>query len=192
MCTEKKAPQVPKALENAEWKGACGILVPIFNEVVLLFVGSAQDCFSYYRDAKSEGIERKLAKLRLAESVPNELGATVWDGASAMIVLPKLDMSDEACVSTLYHEALHVAMLTINRIGIEIGSYGEILAYLQQYIVKSLLYELKVGRYGTLLPDGTRVNAAKDAPKNTELELALSSGKRSRDACADVAEPRHA
>ena len=181
MSAEKKAPQFPKALENAEWKGACGILVPIFNEAVSLFVGSTQDCFSYYRDAKSECVKRKLAKLRLAESVPNELGATVWDGASALIVLPKLDMSDEACVSTLYHEALHVALLTINRIGIEIGSYGEILAYLQGYIVKALLYELKIGRYGTLLPDGTRVNAAKDVPMSAELELALETSHKRKE-----------
>ena len=156
----KAADGIPKPLVDKDWMGGCGFILPILNGTVSLFVGGESELFAYFSDAKAESTKRMMANARLAPRAAGVVtGTTLWDGASAMIWLPKLDLGDEANVGSLYHEALHVALLTIDRTGVEVGKHGEILAYLQGYIVKSLLEELRAGRYGTVLPDGTRCHA---------------------------------
>ena len=152
--------RIPVALEDRDWRGECGIVVPIFDEAVTLFVGSEEDLFRYHGGTRNGVTLSLLANVRTAPRVEGrKRAATYWHGASAMIVLPEIDLGDGACVSSLYHEALHVALLTLDRTGAEVGRYGETLAYLQSYIVDSLVWNLRNGLYGTLLPDGTKVGA---------------------------------
>ena len=157
---KKTSSGVPKPLVDKNWSGGCGFLLPILNGTVSMFVGGESDLFAYFSDAKSESTKRMIASARLSPKAAGPvMGTTLWDGTGAMIWLPKLDLGDESCIDSLYHEALHVALLAIKRTGVEIGEYGEILAYLQGFIVKSLLAELRQGRYGTILPDGTKYRA---------------------------------
>ena len=157
-----KEQKIPQALIDKEWKGACTIIIPIFGGDVTLFVGSDEDLSKYYKNTKSASTRQLVNKLCANRPyVSVERGITVWDGVSILLKIPKLDMNDEGCVETLYHEALHAALLTMNRTGAEIGDGGETLAYLQGYIVKALLGEMKRGAYGTLLPDGTKIGACK-------------------------------
>ena len=150
---------VPVPLQDKNWRGGTMIVVPMYGEIVSLFVGSPEDLLKYFNMADShESIRMVLAKAAMMPQTgaPTE-GITFGIGATDFILLPYLDLSDMKCVGSLYHEALHVALRTLRRIGVEIGENGESLTYLQGYIVDSLIAELKSGRYGTLMPDGTKV-----------------------------------
>ena len=156
---EENVRRIPKALIDKDWKGSTGIIVPILNEAVILFVGDDDDLLKYHEKSRNTITLNIDAMVRTDDTNwKRSLGRTISYEGTSLIQIPRIDLSDINCMDSLYHEALHVALLTIKRTGVEIGNYGEILAYLQGYIVKSLINNLEEGKYGTLLEDGTRID----------------------------------
>ena len=153
-------------LHDKTWRGECMILVPIYNQEVTLFVGSKNEMLR--RFDKDEGLKTIMAKATLSQN-DAAAGSTLFAPGQALIRIPELDLHDMKCVTSLFHEALHVAMIIADRTGIEIGKYGEVIAYLQEYIVKSLLREIEIGRCYTLNPDGTVDGPDPSVPKNENI-----------------------
>lgn len=122
-----------------EWKGHTGIEIPLLPAGVIMFAGSKEEFISW---AEKNGKKlRNIAAHVMSSSGPSAMvkGYTINDGALSLILVPRFDAADEECVANLYHEALHVALAQLRRLGVEIGEDGEILAYMQEYIVKNLL-----------------------------------------------------
>ena len=148
---EKNAGQAPKELKgfgvDPEWSGSIAFQLPIFPAVITLFVGSRKDFFTHYADAKAETTKRIVARVRCLPYDPKtELGHTLIEGVYSLILLPSIDMADEKAVASLYHEVLHVAIDIVNRVGLEVGRGGEVLTYLQEFIVKQIFDEIRSGR----------------------------------------------
>lgn len=157
MTEQDQEKRYPIPLVDKDWVGGTALSIPMFPAIVGLFVGSSDDMFKYYAGVKDHSLLRMLAKERLDSYSDADKGWVFIEGAESIIRLRRLDLSDMKCVGTLYHEALHVALDIVLRVGLEVGRNGEILAYLQGYIVEKLLDELRNGDYGTLLPDGTKI-----------------------------------
>lgn len=169
-------------LHDKNWRGECMVFVPIYNEQVILFVGSQDQALNYF-DARA-GMKNIIAKVRLSENC-GAMATTTFGNGQALIMIPELDLHDMKCVTSLFHEALHVAMIIADRTGIEIGKYGEVIAYLQEYIVKSLLREIEIGRCYTLNPDGTVDGPDPSVPENEnilamipDIEAVLKANKK--------------
>jgi len=126
---------------DPDWKGCVGFIMPIFPAVIMLFVGSREEFLRHSDAVDLEFNKRLSAKERMMER--DGFAHTITEGVDALIRLPKLDMSDELCVGQLYHEALHAALNIVTAFGLEIGKGGEILTYLQGYIVSRLLEEVR-------------------------------------------------
>ena len=160
MKKEKKGKKrIPEPLKDKDWSGGCAISVPVFKHAVCLFVGT-KDGYIRYRRNSCETNQELIDLCRYIEGEwprPGE-GMMVAPIGMPEILMPCLDATNEEHMATLYHEALHAALFIINKIGAKVGEDGEVLAYLQGYIVKHLLHELREGRHGTLLPDGTLID----------------------------------
>ena len=125
-----------------KWEGHTGIEIPLLPAGVIMFAGSKEEFISWAE--KSGKKLRMIAAHVMSSSDPSGMvkGCTINDGALSLILVPRFDDADQECVANLYHEALHVALAQLRRLGVEIGEDGEILAYMQGYIVKNLLMRM--------------------------------------------------
>ena len=114
--------------------------IPFLPIGVFMFIGTGQEFLK--RAEGDEVLQRFAAHIRLGnDALADEAvrGVTYTDRACSLIHMSRLDPKDIKCLSTLWHEALHVAIVHLRRLNVEIGECGEILAYLQEFIANSLL-----------------------------------------------------
>lgn len=170
------APDEIKALEplkDKDWSGGTFVPVPIFNGMIAFFVGKREDVFKYINESKEsdDALSSMLATVRNGRRPSGPWkGETIAGGLTELVMLRRIDLCDRDSVATMYHECLHAAIGILRQTGVEIGTYGESLAYLQEYIVRQLLSNLKRGIYGTLMPDGTRKTNLKEGEIEKEFK----------------------
>lgn len=164
--TKPEVLDLKKPLVDKDWSGGTYLLVPIFNQMVTMFVGEYGDVRKYFRPSeKDRAMTRILSGVDMSGDASDARGSTTTTDATSLIILKKLDLGDDEDVAALYHEALHVALNIVHREGLAIGDSGEILTYLQGFIAKGLIRQLRKGIYGTLGADGKAHPNISNIPK---------------------------
>lgn len=132
-----------------DWTGGTFIYVPVFGQLVTVFVGSAEGAIDFLeKDGKGDDI---TAQLRLDPVEAS--GQTLYAHGMALILLQKLWTGADDTV--LAHECLHVANRILRDRGIEPDPNAEMLAWLQQYLVKAIKWRFSTGNFLTI-KDGKR------------------------------------
>ena len=167
-CTKAPTDQggdVQVALPAPDWTGGTLLWMPLLSHMVFVFVGKKGDVHKYMAmyGGNYPNVAAMLTTIKEEENLP-AYKQTVWNGAyvdgpMSMILLPKLDLNNLDDIIALEHECLHVIYQLLLGSGWELGTKGEAIAYMQQYLVKSVITNIKSGFYFILKEDGTTVPA---------------------------------
>ena len=132
------------------WTGGTLLYVPIFGQLVAVFVGSPDGAIKFLeKGGKGDSI---AAQLRV-DPVEEAAGQTLYGEGMTLILLQKYwGGGDE---TALVHECLHVANRMLRDRGIEPDPHAEMLAWLQQYLVGAVKWRFSSGNFLTV-KDGKR------------------------------------
>ena len=133
-----------------DWTGGTLLYVPIFGVLVYVFVGSVKDAIAFL-EAGDKG-DDIAAQLR-CDPAEEAAGQTLYSGGTMLILLKKFWIGGDETV--LYHECLHVANRILRDRYIQPDSSDEMLAWLQQYLVKGIKWRFSTGNFLTIR-DGKR------------------------------------
>lgn len=130
------------------WVGGAHIYIPVFSHMVTVCVGTKEDAIRIV-GASSDGRLELVSNLNVCYE--DTAGMTVYGQARSLVVLRKYwgDGNDDV----LYHECLHVASDILRKRGISTND-DELLARLQQYIVRAIKWRFRCGNFVTLLDNG--------------------------------------
>ena len=127
-----------------DWTGGTHIYIPIFGQLVTVCVGGKEDAARLVGIEDQGDIELVSKLMSCPDGAP---GMTVLSTSRSLVLLRKFWVNGDD--SVLYHECLHVASGVLRRCNMSAGDNEELLAWLQQYIVKAIKWRLSCGNFVT-------------------------------------------